>query len=194
MDAHTLKILGFAFLGLAIVLGLLWGSISNHQDALAKISAIAAVLGLFVGLGAIIVAHGDSSRGSGVNGPASVPTVAAGSPQAGSASPAATDGVYPGATTLPSDSPLKESGIPHMETVCSDLGRPADAWVPGQTAPHSIVGRVLRGPGQAYRWTCGGPDGPTITRDDITNSCQKNGWGEAAYTWDPSYAYSWFCK
>jgi len=189
MSTHTVLYIGIGFLVLAAVLGILWTSISTHPDALQVMGLIVAILGLFLTFGGIIAPYGNSSKGGGVGS-----TNSAGSPLAGSASPGATAGAYPGATTLPNDSPLKESGIPHMETVCSDLGRSADAWVPGQTASHSIVGRILRGPGQAYKWTCGGPDGPTIMRDNITNSCQKNGWGQAAYTWDPNYAYSWFCK
>jgi hypothetical protein len=188
MDSGTLLYVGLAFLALGLVLFVLWVSIKTHPNALVKMSVVIGVLGLFLSLGSGIVAHADASKTNSGPSRGLTSTVQPDGPVGTGAG-----GPYPGVTSLPSDSPLKESGFPHMETVCEDLGRPADAWVPGQTVPHSIAGRILRAPGQAYNWTCGGLDGPKITRDEITRSCQKHGWGMAAYTWDPDYAYSWFC-
>jgi hypothetical protein len=191
LDSQTLFYVGVAFFALSLILLAFWGSINTHPDALVRMSVLVGVLGLFMTLGSGIVAHMDATRTNPLTaGPPRAPTTTA---QLEATSETAPRGPYPGVTSLPSQSPLKETGIPHMETVCEDLGRPADAWVPGQTGPHSDAGRILRASGQAYNWTCGGPDGPKITRDEITKSCQKHEWGKAAYTWDPHYAYSWFC-
>ena len=93
---------------------------------------------------------------------------------------------------LPGNSPLKESGIPNMDTICGHLGYNADAWVPGQSAPHDLAGRILYSAGQAYHWSCG-EGGAWLSPDQITAGCQIWKPGSVAYTWDPNYAYSWVC-
>ena len=80
-----------------------------------------------------------------------------------------------------------------MEQVCQSLGYQPDAWVPGQTAPHSLDGRILYAPNQAYNWTCGAANSPRLTREQLTKGCQIWKTGSTAYTTDPNYAYSWVC-
>ncbi len=80
-----------------------------------------------------------------------------------------------------------------MEDACERAGYPADAWIPGQTKPHSFAGRVLHATGQAYKWTCGSNKGPQLTREEITVACQVWAPDTQAYSWDPDFAYSWTC-
>ena len=191
MDARTWLYIGLGCLGLGLGLLLVWKRISSHPDALVRMGVIVSIIGLFISLSAGIA---DATRRPPTHPDTSKPTAATSKPEATTTTTA--EEQYPGFKALPGDSPKKESGVPHMETVCHDLGRPADAWVQGQTAPHSIEGRILRAHGQAYNWTCGGPissNNPKITRDEISETCRRHGDGQAAYTWDPHYAYSWYC-
>lgn len=94
--------------------------------------------------------------------------------------------------TLPEDSELRQSGLPSVDQACGLAGEDADAWSPGQHAPHDTDGRVLYAKNIAFQWTCG-QNGPKVTRDDLAANCRLHDAGNDAYTWDPNYAYSWFC-
>ncbi len=210
MDTRWLYV-GFAFIAIGLLLRWFWSRISPSPDSLtpssspdptATLGNVIAVIGVLINVVTLIFNVVDSRSSSPTT------TVAASSrglattsePEATTKPTTTTKAIakerYPGFRPLPPDSPKRESGYPHMETVCQDLGRAADAWVPGQIGPSTIEGRKLNGTGQAYKWTCGGPfssTNPKITRDQISQTCHAHGWGQAAYTWNPHYAYSWYC-
>jgi hypothetical protein len=98
---------------------------------------------------------------------------------------------FPGTTSLPTTSPLRQQ-ILGMDQVCGDLGLSEHAWLPGQTSPTNITGRVILAPGAAYTWSCT-ENGPKLTRSQLTQGCQIWYSGTTAYTWDPNNAYAWVC-
>jgi hypothetical protein len=184
---------GIFIVGLVSALAL---RLRGHPQAASIVGTVSTIVAAMISLAQLGVAlappwNGPSLSSSSNGAPTSTaPYTGRASDQ--SSSPPGGD-APPGVTTLPVDSPLKESGIPNMDQVCGALGYQPDAWVPGQAVSREIGGRVLRAPDQAYKWTCGSATGPTITRDQITAGCQIWKPGSAAFTWDRNYAYSWIC-
>jgi hypothetical protein len=95
--------------------------------------------------------------------------------------------------SVPEGSPLRESGIPNMDDVCGSLGYGRDAWLPGQTKPNNLTGRVLYGGNIVNQWTCG-KNGQRLTAGLLTEGCQIWNPGSVAKTWNPNYAYSAICS
>ena len=212
MDTKVIYAIGFTFIGFGLFLRWAWRRANPPSDSLtpslppdptATFGNLLTAIGVLINIVTLVI---NVVGGPGNPPPTTAVATSSGVSAATSGSEtttktSATTGTtaeerYPGFRPLPPKSPKRESGYPYMEAVCQSLGRPADAWVPGQIAPHSLDGRILHAHKQAYHWTCGGPFSsthPRITRDQISQTCAAYNWGKAAYTWDPHYAYSWYC-
>jgi hypothetical protein len=194
---------GVAVFVVGVVFSLTWAALRSRSDPLTTMGIIVAMVGAVIAVATFVydLAGGnDPPPTTTTTGEAFKGSTATSEPETTAttkATPTTTiaQAKHEGFRPLPPGSPYRQSGLPHMETVCEDLGRPADAWVPGQVGPHTIVGRKVEDTDQAYHWTCGGPypQHSRITRDQISKTCRSHKWGEAAYTYDFDNAYSWYC-
>lgn len=154
----------------------------------AILGVIASALGVMVGIAIPVIQHSSAvnSQPSASSQSANPPSTLS-SPQSQQAEAAPS----PGVTSLPASSPLRKQ-ILGMDQVCGDFGLSQHAWLPGQSSPIDLSGRVILAPNAAYTWSCT-ENGPKLTRDDISRGCQIWYPGTKAYTWDPNDAYSWVC-
>jgi hypothetical protein len=203
----TPNLLSVILIGAAVsilIVYILWIGLAQNPERGTIVTLAATLLAIIVGL-AGVAAQVDSynadaaARAIPAQTPASTPAATpAPAPSAGggvavnSPSPAARE-PRPGVTSLPADSPDKETGEPNIDNLCEHLGYAKDGWTPGQTAPHDYNSRRLYGPGFAYQWRCGSATGPLVTYDQVNAFCGLIMPGTRAYTWDPDYSYSWAC-
>jgi hypothetical protein len=169
----------FSFLAIAL---------QGVAERWAILGVIASVLGIVVGIAIAIIQHPNAinSQPSASSQSASPPSTPS-PPQSGQTEAAPS----PGVTSLPASSPLRKQ-ILGMDQVCGELGLSQHAWLPGQSSPTDLSGRVILAPDAAYTWSCT-ENGPKLTRDDMTRGCQIWYPGTKAYTLDPNDAYSWVC-